>query len=164
MLYLEVALPRCKQVATRLARVSALLASFSKASMSCCSASSHRPIRMLHTALPFSRRVCTAKQSPCSSYANNNNNNNNNDNNNNNKEEGPRNVGHGVIIPCAICWLQCGHYGSLQANSMASAQCFAHSSKSEQCNYSVLFTSAIQLCLRAVCICNFAVLQASLQW
>ncbi len=53
---------------------------------------------------------------------------------------------------------------SLQANSMASAQCFAHSSKSEQCNYSVLFTSAIQLCLRAVCICNFAVLQASLQW
>jgi len=32
---------------------------------------------------------------------------------------------------------------SLQANSMASAQCFAHSSKSEQCSYRVLFIRAI---------------------
>ena len=58
MLYLEVALPRCRQVVTRLARVSPFLASFSKASISCCSASSQRPMRMLHTALPFKRRVC----------------------------------------------------------------------------------------------------------
>lgn len=53
---------------------------------------------------------------------------------------------------------------SLQANSMASALCFAQSSKSEQCTYDVIFTSAIQLCLCALCICNIAVLQAILRW
>jgi len=142
-----VALPRCKQVVTRLARVSALLASFSKASMSCCSASSHRPMRMLHTALPFSRRVCTAKQQPWSSYARN---------------VRAKESSHGIIMSRAICWLpfkaDVDVAASLQGNSMASAQCVAHSNKSEQ--HSVFFTTAAQLCPRALCTYNLAVLQA----
>ena len=58
VLYLAAALPRCRQVVTRLAKVSAFFASFSKASISCCSDSSHRAMRMLHTALPFKSRIC----------------------------------------------------------------------------------------------------------
>ena len=54
---------------------------------------------------------------------------------------------------------------SLQANRMASAQCFLRTQASHNSTVIVwVFTSGIQLCLRALCVCNFAVLQAILQW
>ena len=145
-------MPRCKQVVTRLARVSALLASFSKASMSCCSASSHRPMRMLHTALPFSRRVCTAKQPPWPSYV---------------RHLRAKESSHDTIMSCAICWLlfmaNVDVAASLQGSSMASAQCFAHSNKSEQHSDGVLLAIAAQPCLHAPYTYNTAVMQATLQ-
>ena len=61
-LYLAAAFPRCKHVVTKLAKVSAFLASFSKASISCCSASSQRAMRILHTALPFNNRLYRQQQ------------------------------------------------------------------------------------------------------
>lgn len=57
-LYRDAGLARCRLTVTRLASVSGLLASFSKASSSWLSASSQRPIRMLHTALPLSSLTC----------------------------------------------------------------------------------------------------------